>query len=111
MNEPFTLGLTLSIGAAVLGFALRWIFAGTIARIDSAAAKVEAVASTVVEHGVTLRAHEPRIKALEQRGDESREHRAEDREKFAALSARVDSLEQTREGGSPRPRNRMRAQR
>jgi hypothetical protein len=111
LNEPLTLGLALSFGAGVLAFALRWIFSGTIARIDSAASKVEAVASTVVEHGVTLRAHEPRLKALEQSRDEAREHRAEDREKFAALSTRVDSLEQTREGGSPRPRNRVRGTR
>lgn len=110
MNEPLTLGIAVTVGAAILAFALRWMFTGTIARIDAAASKVEAVASTVVEHGVTLRGHEPRIKALETSRDESREHRAQDREKFAALSTRVEALEQSRPDAPTRARNRIRRQ-
>lgn len=110
MNEPVTIGLAVTVGAAILAFALRWMFAGTIARIDAAATKVEAVASTVVEHGVTLRAHEPRLKALEASREESREHRAQDRERLAALSARVEVLELDRPGQSPPRRNRIRRQ-
>lgn len=98
MNEPLTIGILLSAGAAVLGFTLRWIFAGTVATIEKVAERVETMTSTVVSHGNSIENHGRRISDLEAAMRKAHEDRSEDRERLAQLEVVKPTRNKVRSG-------------